>query len=301
MKNLNFKYAIVCLFITLMAVSCSESNEVVDQITDGVTRGAVLRQLDVISNSVAINSATNVLEPGEQFAVLLEYQDDEDGALFSNMDVFVSFVDNTDDNGENSQGEVLVETIDASSFSTGDRGLPQLNYALSAQAMQSALGLEDMQIGFGGDQFIVRFQINLTDGRSFTDAQNSGTLTGSYFRSPFSNRINVVCGPSKPTAGTWIVTTNDSYGDGWNGASLEVVIDGAPFASIANVDGNGNDQTFEFVVPDGAQTISIKYVSGAWDSEVSYTITSANGNEVASSGPPPPAGVELLDYCADNL
>jgi len=301
MKYLKLKYILVQALLVLVVMSCSDSDKVIDQVTENVTRGAVLRQLNVISNSVAINSATNQLEEGEQFAVLLEYQDQEDGNLLSNMDVYVSFNDNTDDNGDNTKEEVLYETVNASEFAGGDRGFPQLTYSVSATAMQNALGLEGDNIGFGGDQFIVRFEVNLTDGRSFSSANNSGTITGSYFSSPFLNRVTVVCGPSVPTAGTWLVTTNDSYGDGWNGASLTIIIDGGDPQSIANVDGGPNAQNFEFEVPEGTQTISIKYVSGAWDEEVSFTVTSANGNEVINVTPSPTAGAELLDYCADNL
>jgi hypothetical protein len=301
MKNLKLRHIIVQALIVLIAVSCSESNKVVDQITDNVTRGAVLRQLEVFSNSVAINSATNVLEDGEQFSVLLEYQDQEDGSLLSTMDVYVAFNDNTDDNGDNTKSEILLETIEASAFSAGDRGFPQYTYTVSATAMQNALSLANDGIGFGGDQFTIRFALNLTDGRTFSAENNSGTITGSYFASPFLNRITVVCAPSVPTAGTWTFVTNDSYGDGWNGASLSVVIDGGDIQSISNVDGGPNEQIFTLEVPEGTQTISIKYVSGAWDEEVTFTVTSANGNDVAVAGPNPPAGSELLDYCLDNL
>lgn len=306
MKKLKLNYILGYMLIMLLAVSCSESNKVVDEITDGVTRGAVLRQLDVVSNSVAINSATNELEPGEEFAVLLEYQDDEDGSLLSTMDVYVGYIDNTDDGVDNSRDEVKAETVDASAFSGGDRGLPQLLYSISAQDMQSTISLPNEGIGFGGDQFTVRFEINLSDGRSFTNTQNSGTITGSYFSSPFLNRVNVVCAPSKPTSGAWTISTTDSWGDGWNGGALNVVIDGADAGAFENVDSGQPGpveitQDYELNVPDGAQTISIKYSSGAFDEEVTFRITSANGNEVATFGPNPPVGIELLDYCADNL
>jgi len=306
MKKLNLKYAVLSLLVTMMAMSCSESDKVIDQITDDVTRGANLRQLDIISNSVAINSATNMLNDGENFSVLLEYQDTENGSLLSNMDVFIGYIDNTDDGVDNSKAEVKAETIEASAFSTGDRDLPQLLYTISAQEMQAVIDLPNEGIGFGGDQFTVRFVINLTDGRSFTDAQNSGTLTGSYFSSPFLNRVNVVCAPSKPTAGTWLFNTTDTWGDGWNGGALDIVLDGAAAGSIVNVDGgvpgeNLTVQEYEFTVPEGTQTISIKYSGGSFDEEVLFTITSANGNLVGDYGPNPPVGIELLDYCPDNL
>ena len=288
--------------MALIVVSCSESDKVVDQIVADEQRGAVLRQTEVRSNSVALNTDTGLLVDGEQFDVDLEYQDTEDGNLLSEMNVYVSFADNTDDEVDNTKSEVLHETLSASDFTTGTRGLPIVTYSILGTEMLSTLGLSPDALGIGGDVFTVRFEVVLTDGRSFSAENNSGTITGSYFRSPFSNNIAVVCAPSVPTPGEWTIVTVDSYGDGWNGASLEVLIDGAPAASIAN-DGSTatGPQTFTFDVPTGTSTISIKYVSGAWDSEVSYTITSANGNTVVEVPADPVAGVELLDYCKGGL
>jgi len=288
--------------------ACSDSDKVIDQITENEERGAVLRQVEVVSGSVEINSATNILVDGGMYSLLLEYQDTEDGTLLSNMDVYVGYDDNTDDNGDNSIAESLFETVPASAFSAGDRGLPQLLYSISSNAMQDHMNLASENIGLGGDAFTVRFVINLTDGRSFSNENNSGTITGSYFNSPFLNSVPVVCAPSMPTAGTWMVETTDSWGDGWNGGSLNIFLDAAedPTVSIANVD-SGQDgpvvivQNYDFDVPTGTQTIFINYSAGAFDEEVSFKVTSANGNVVVEAGPTPPVGSELLDFCPDNL
>jgi len=302
MKIYNIKSILSLAFVTLIVISCSKSDKVIDQITDNEERGAVLRQVNVISNSVALNSETGILQDGELFAVDLEYQDHEDGALLSEMKVYLSFDDKTDDEVDNSKGEVLHQTFSASEFSAGDRGLPVLSYSILATELLSALGMTQSNLGLGGDQFIVRFELILTDGRTFSTENNSGTITGSYFRSPFSNGVTVVCAPTVPTPGDWTFVTVDSYGDGWNGASLEVTIDGAAAGSIINNGDTGTEaQTFTFNVPEGTTSIGIKYVSGAWDSEVSYTVTSANGNEVINVPGDPIAGVELLDYCKGGL
>jgi len=283
--------------------SCSKSDQVIDEITSNEQRGAVLRQLAVIANSVALNSETGLLEDGEQFAVDLEYQDHEDGLLLSEMKVFLSFTDNTDDDVDNSKGEILIKTVPASDFTAGDRGLPQYSYSIQASEMLTELGMTDSDLGVGGDQFGVRFEVALTDGRSFSVADNSGTITGSYFSSPFLNNVTVVCAPTMPTSGDWTFVTSDSYGDGWNGASLAVSLDGGAATNLLNDGSTGtDDQVITFEVPSGTNTISIKYVSGDWDSEVAFTITSANGNDVVTVGTGEPiAGVELLDYCKGGL
>jgi len=283
--------------------SCSDSDMIVDQVTENEERGAILRQLNVIANSVALNSETGQLEDGEQFAVDLEYQDHEDGSLLSELSVYLHFTDNTADGVDNSKAEKLIETISASSFMGGDRGLPQYSYALAATKMLSEMGLSSSDLGIGGDQFGVRFEVALTDGRTFSVDDNSGTITGSYFNSPFRNGVTVVCAPTMPTAGTWVFNTTDSYGDGWNGASLSVSLDGGAATDLLNDGSTATDpQILNFEVPAGTSTISIKYNAGAWDSEVGFTITSANGNEVvAVATGTPVAGVELLDYCLGGL
>jgi len=299
MKNsILIKFKILLLLTITILAGCSDDDQVFDEITGNVTRGAVLRTIDVVSNSVAINSSNNQFVDGELFSVILEEQDQEDGNLLGSVDVLVGYVDNST-GGENSIPERLFTTINASEFSTGEFGLPRTEFSATAAELQSFLGLQSDNIGFGGDQFSIRFVLNLTDGRSFSNNNNSGTITGSFFNSPFLYTADVVCAPSVPTAGTWIIEAADSYGDGWNGASLSIVIDGGAPISIANV--ADPVETFEVNVPDGAQTISIIYNSGAFDEEVTFSVTSANGNVVAAGGPNPTIGAELLNFCLDNL
>jgi len=276
--------------------ACAEADKVFDEIRANEERGAVLRGFEVTSNQVAINSATNTINDGENFGVILQEQDQEGGELLSAVEVYVGYSDNTSD-GANDKAEVLTETLDASAFEKDEFGLPRIDYSITGQAMQSAVGLSDADLA-GGDNFTVRFELVLTDGRRFSAANNSGTITGSFYSSPFLYNVNVVCAPSTPTPGDWTFDLQDSYGDGWNGAYLNVVIDGVA-TEVTIPDGSAATETV--TVPDGAEVISIMFVSGPWDVEISYQIRSANGNEVASAEPSPPAGIELLDYCPNNL
>ena len=306
MKSVIRKY-IGKIFALLLVIftSCEDGNEVFDQIVADEQRGAVLRTVSTLESEALYDVASSTIIGGG-FSVILEEQDQQNGDLLSSVDVFLGFLDNTDSGTDNSRDEISLETIPGSAFSTGEFGLPRVEYSLTAEEMQTALGLTGDQI-FGGDQFTIRFELVLTDGRRFSNDDNSGTITGSYFSSPFLYNMNVVCAPSVPTAGTWTVSTTDTYGDGWNGGSLEIVLDGSDEAiSIENEDTTGpypqeSIQEFTFEVPAGTLSIQISYVSGAFDEEVLFTITSANGNVVAEEGPEPPAGVELLDFCPDNL
>lgn len=295
-KYINTRISILLAGTALLFAACSDGDTVFDQIISNEERGAVLRGFEVLSNQVAINTATNTINDGENFSVVLQEQDQENGALLSALEVYVGYSDNTSD-GANDKAEVLAETIPASSFAKDEFGLPRITYEISGAAMQSAVGLADADLA-GGDNFTVRFELVLTDGRRFTNAQNSGTITGSFFSSPFLYNVNVVCAPSVPTPGDWVFDLQDSYGDGWNGAYLSVMIDGTE--TQVTID-DGSAAQVIVPVPDGTEVISIMFVSGPWDVEISYQITSANSNEVASATPSPPAGVELLDYCPNNL
>jgi hypothetical protein len=248
----------------------------------------------VLSNEIAINADGSIAE-GANFGVILEEQDQESGKLLSFVEVYAGYRDNT--GGENDKDQILVDQIDASEFTTGEFGLPRTEYSITGDELLSALGLTGDQVE-GGDQFEVRFELVLTTGQRFSFDDNTGTLTGSFFSSPFLYTANVVCAPSTPTPGDWIFDLADSFGDGWNGASLSVDVDGT--VTDVTLD-DGSAGTFTVNVPDGSEVISIKFNSGSFDEEVSFTVTSANGNVVIDQGPNPPVDTELLDYCPDNL
>jgi len=294
-KN-NYLTVLVAGFIVLFS-SCEEGNNVFDQIVAEEQRGAVLRTINVSSNELPIGVADGF------FGVDLEVQDQENGALSQTIEVFGSFIDNTPDNGKGaSTGESMIETLDVGSFSMGTRSLPITSYAVTLPQLLSATGVAEADID-GGDQFAVRFELVLKDGRRFSAADNSGTLTGSYFSSPFQYTATIVCPPTPPASGDWIFDMSDAYGDGWNGASLLVTLDGVETNVL--VDGDEGAASLEtFNVPAGTQAISIQFVSGNWDAEIGFTVTSANGNVILTQTAytdNAPAGVELINYCVKNF
>ncbi len=281
---------------TLLFIACEDGETTFDEIVENEQRGAVLRTVSIDEAEILYDVATSSVLGGN-FTVTLEAQDQEDGALLSSVDVFIGFEDETEGGTDNDRDQVPLETIPASAFSAGPFGLPRTDYTVSSETLQSTLQLSGDQI-FGGDRFTVRFVLNLTDGRSFSLAQNSGTLTGAFFSSPFQYNVNVVCAPSVPTSGDWIFDLQDSFGDGFNGATISVTIDG----EVTEVDLDDGDAGQVIVnVPDGTQVISIIFNSGDFDEEITFQVTSANGNTLVDVGPNPPIGAELLDYCPNNL
>lgn len=297
MKSLIMKYLknYIVLALGLLVVSaCSEDDKVTDEIVATTTRGAVIRTITIDPNAFDLFDASSV------WTITAEYQDITDGDLFSDIDVYVNFVDNTDFNGTTTTTETLLTTIPASSFTGGPNGLPRGTFSIVYGEALSALGVpNDPGSVTGGDQINIRLAVNLTDGRSFTDVDATGNVSGgSFFSSPYAYRANIVCPPTTPTPGTWSIEMQDSFGDGWNGASLDVTIDGTTTQYTFTT---GSTASFTFDVPSGAEVISIIFTSGAFDEEVTAQVTSANGNVVVDLQPSPAAGVELLDYCLDNL
>ena len=278
--------------ITLASLlGCSSDDNIIDIVSNNVTRGAILR-------TIAVNSAEfDVFDPQSQFSVTLEFEDNRGGDLLESVDVVVSFQDRTDDGPDNTRGEQPLTTIPASAFSNGENNLPVITFAASLGEAAQALGLTNDDYA-GGDRFVIRFIANLTDGRSFsTEDANGGILSGSFTRSPYRYNVNLVCPPAPPASGTWTIEMTDLYGDGWNGGELVITIDGNESRFTMN---NGASLTVNFEVPSGAQTISIQYSSGDWDEEVIFQIIAANGNTIMDIGPFPPVGVELINYCDTN-
>lgn len=302
--KINYKFFTALALTSLMFTSCDEGDAVVDDVTDGTQRGAILRTVNVTSNELPIGVADGF------FGVEVEIQDSENGTLVDAIEVYASFNDQTPDNGgPGSTDDAFVESIANTGFAVGEFGLPRFEYQATLPQLLAATGVAETAID-GGDQFRVRFELVMKDGRRYSFAQNSGTLTGSYFSSPFLYSATIVCPPTAPTAGTWTISTTDAFGDSWNGASLDFSLNGADPIQIANVDDGtrpfaSNTQEFTLDVPAGTETISLTFTSGAFDGEVAFTVTSASGNVIATqeaySDANPAAGVELINYCVKNF
>jgi hypothetical protein len=290
-----YSYNKIMMLVALSAslfYSCTEADNVIDQIVDDTTRGAILRTIRVISNELPIGTST------ANFGVELEVQDVENGNLTDNVEVFVAFRDNTvaDGGTDFSKSEVLVETIPRSAFTDGPQGLPRVTYSIGLQEMQTALALDESNVD-GGDTFTIRFELVLTDGRRFSLANNTGTLTQAFFRAPWRYTATVVCPEVPPVPGTWTIEGQDSFGDGWNGGAVVVSLDGTQSSFTFN---DGATGSFSFDVPNGTQSLIITYSSGDWDGEVTFQVFSAAGNLKGSFGPSPAAGTPLpLNYCID--
>lgn len=79
---------------------------------------------------------------------------------------------------------------------------------------------------------------------------------------------------------------NDSWGDGWNGASLDITNGGL---NIGNYAASGTGSTFTLTLCQG-DNISLIYSSGSFENENTYTLTGPDGTVLFSDGPNPTTG-----------
>jgi hypothetical protein len=80
----------------------------------------------------------------------------------------------------------------------------------------------------------------------------------------------------------YVVDMQDSYGDGWNGASITVSINGAAIGNFTVASGNAAIDSVSTYTGDN---VSFDFVSGAWDTEITFTITAPDGSSVGTFGP----------------
>jgi hypothetical protein len=282
MKNLKFNYKILLSALVIMVGfnSCQESDNVIDQVVAGTTNGAVLRTIEVISNTL------NSSDPTSFWSVTVEEQDTEDGALLASVDVRVSLRDLTPDNGTTVADDFFLKTIDASEFSTGPQGLPRVTIMSTFAEAEAAMGLNNTQHA-PGDLFVFDLTLNLTDGRTYNKDAAAGIITGGFFASPYVYNAGIIC---TPEPGDYTVDMHDAYGDGWQGDGI----------SITLTDGNGDetvlyadmlssysggpscctwtDSTTTITIPAGTTTAIWEFTGDSYPGEVSFEIYAPDGS-----------------------
>ena len=77
----------------------------------------------------------------------------------------------------------------------------------------------------------------------------------------------------------------DSYGDGWNGGTLDVYVNGALAGTFANTsDAAANEAQSIPVSTSFGDVVTFDFTCGSYCGETSFTVTDADGNVVASGG-----------------
>lgn len=150
-----------------------------------------------------------------------------------------------------------------------------------------------------GDSFSIRWVLTTADGRVFSTWNDSICLEFPGANCTFN--WAVLCSQTLPvgTAGDIVITGTESYGDGWNDAGLEVLINGVVSETLAIDSSTGTDAVVWTISLDGSETsVSFNFVSGDYDSEITFDIVWIEGTTVASWGPTPPVGKVIVDLCS---
>lgn len=175
----------ILLAMGAVIASCSEDDKLTLDVQTSVTNGAILRTIS------ETGTAFDVLDASEAYSVEIEEQDNMEGGLLSEVRVFVDLVDNTEDNMTDPQ-ETLLATLPASQFAIGEFGLPRTTFNTTLGEIATALGISLGDYNCG-DQFNLRMELQLTDGRMFTDVDATGNVSGgSFFSSPYAYRISLI-------------------------------------------------------------------------------------------------------------
>ena len=283
-KQLN-KIVLLLLSVVVLS-SCDSDDKAINQVFDGVQYGAVLRKIEIVSASY------NLTDLNSAFTITVEEQDEEYGALLSEVDVYVS----------RSGNEAMAFSVPASAFTIGDKGLPVTTISVTLGQALDALGLgSNYDVG---DVYGIRLSLKLTDGREFSAASASGSLQGSYFASPFYYTAPILCTP-KP--GDYVVDMQDSYGDGWQGDGIKVTFDGGPRdAEVVYIDmlssysggpaccgWTSSSETLN--VPVGTQGFAWEYTGDSYPGEVSFQIYAPDNSLLLSAANPAPGSLTILN------
>ncbi len=94
--------------------------------------------------------------------------------------------------------------------------------------------------------------------------------------------------------GSWcnvVFNMKDGFGDGWNGGQIHIIADNIPIGLISLLNGSSGTST----LPSPATELKFLWSTGAFDEEISFTITDSKGETVYVTQNGPPAG-EFLSW-----
>lgn len=262
------KKIISLLTIILVFQSCSDPDNTINDVLDNYQKGAVLRTISSSGDYNFYDQSNSV------FTATIEAHDEEDGALLSNVEIFISA-----DSGE----EVQLRTLDASEFVNGPTGLPRTTFSVSLSEVDSKISY------IGGSTVQIRLKLNLTNGRSFSTEAVTGSMTGSYFKSPYAYNKIILCNVTDGSAVPGIYTINmvDTYGDGWQDSVVKLTLDGTEYlyampspygsgvalnATLEAYTGNNDSGFGKITIPASASTMKWEWIEGRYPDETNYTI-----------------------------
>ena len=146
-----------------------------------------------------------------------------------------------------------------------------------------------------GDSIRYKFTVNgWNDQENFAGGEpctntNSAGFTDRVLTVPSSDStLGTVCFNScsacpPPPGCYYVIDMQDSWGDGWNGASVTVSVNGAAVATWGLSSGSSGTDSLETLNGD---VVDFSFTSGSYDSEITFQITDPAGNNIYNGGAP---------------
>ncbi|WP_298780639.1 hypothetical protein [uncultured Polaribacter sp.] len=204
----------ILLFASLVLIySCDDADKLN---ADSITNGAVLTTVE------EINLDIDKGDPGASTAsVTVQFADFIDNNSLESVDVYVQFIDTTPvDNVVVSIDEAFLKNVSASEFTMEDSvllvadQLPTYTFSFTGSEAIAATGV-DTSILDGGDLFIMRLVVKLTDGSEYTSTNVGEDVAVTSHNTPFRYAATVKClTPLYDLSGTWSGVTNATNTDG---------------------------------------------------------------------------------------
>lgn len=190
---------------------------------------------------------------------------------------FASFVVNNDDNGNGllEAGETADLGIIINNM--GNEIALEVNGLLSSESDIITINNSESSFNSLGEMYssMAYFNVTLSENVGETFEIPFTLTTTDYYGK--TNEFTL----SYANACDVIFELTDSYGDGWNGASLIVKFDDGTEDQTLTIQ-NGNYNTYTFNVKADVE-VSLEWEKGEYDSECSFVVKKTNGNIIYSS------------------
>lgn len=190
---------------------------------------------------------------------------------------FASFVVNNDDNGNGllEAGETADLGIIINNM--GNEIALEVNGLLSSESDFITINNSESSFNSLGEMYssMAYFNVTLSENVGETFEIPFTLTTTDYYGK--TNEFTL----SYANACDVIFELTDSYGDGWNGASLIVKFDDGTEDQTLTIQ-NGNYNTYTFNVKADVE-VSLEWEKGEYDSECSFVVKKTNGNIIYSS------------------
>ena len=151
-----------------------------------------------------------------------------------------------------------------------------------------------------GDNFTIKWIFTTEDGRVF-DSWSPSVCT-EFPEANCQVDWTVSCATEVSViAGDWTIYMKDDYGDGWQGGTIQVIVDGEVFVehgleSFYDNEVEDSERTEIVTIPTTATSIYFNWIDDDYNGECIFSIKNPNGNTLANvTGPS--GGIIKLDLC----